>query len=164
MLVSKVMQKTPVTASLDSSVCDILPLFFEKKLNSLPLLNSKRQLVGIVVREDVLRLLYPDYQEYVQDFVTSEKLDVFDKDFSEVLSKRTKNIMKKRVLTTTPDSSVMRALGRMIAHHIDQMPVVKENGKLIGMITKSDIFQALFKANKKRIYLCAIPKRNSKAR
>jgi CBS-domain-containing membrane protein len=107
-----------------------------------------------VTREDVLRLLYPDYQEYIQDIISSsEEYDAFDKDFSDILQIKTKDIMKKRVLTAYPDTQIMQALARMIANHVDQLPIVQEYGKLVSIITKSDIFYALYKANKKRIFV-----------
>ncbi len=152
MNISQIMRKHIVIASLESTVADLLPLFFEKRLNSLPILNRKHQLVGIVVREDVLRLLYPDYQEYIQDMIVNDELDAFDKDFSEVLRVKTKDVMQTKVLTATPKTRAMQALARMIAHHIDQLPVVTDKGKLVSMITKADIFYALYKANKKRIH------------
>jgi CBS domain-containing protein len=146
------MRKHIVIAPLQSTVFDLLPLFFEKRLNSLPILNGKHQLVGIVVREDVLKLLYPDYQVYIQDMIANDELDAFDKDFSEVLLVKTQDIMQTKVLTVTPKTPVMQALARMIAHHIDQMPVVTDKGKLVSIVTKADIFYALYKTNKKRIH------------
>jgi len=139
-------------ATSDSTVSDLLPLFFEKRLNSLPILDKKRKLVGIVVREDVLRLLYPDYQEYVREMMATEELDAFDKDFGDVLQVKTKDIMQTELQTTTPTTSVMRALAKMIAHHVDQLPVVRDSGSLVSIVTKADIFYALYKTNKKRIH------------
>lgn len=146
------MRKHIVIAGIDSTVSDLLPLFFEKRLNSLPILDKKHTLVGIVVREDVLKLLYPNHEEYVREMLSSGTLDVFDKDFSEVLQVKTKEIMKTDLLTANPTTPVMQALAKMIAHHIDQLPVVKENGTLVSIVTKADIFYALYKANKKRIH------------
>lgn len=146
------MRKRIVIAKIDSTVSDLLPLFFEKRLNSLPILDKKRKLVGIVVREDVLKLLYPDYTEYVRDMMASGELDAFDKDFSEVLQVKTKDIMQKDVLTAKPTTSIMQALARMIAHHIDQLPVIRENGTLVSIVNKADVFYALYKANKRRIH------------
>lgn len=155
MTIAKIMRPhISAITSVDSCVSDLLPLLFGKKLNSLPVLDAKQHLVGIVTREDVLKLLYPDYQEYIQDIISaSEEVDAFDKDFSDILHVRTKDIMKKDVLTAYPDTPVMQALARMIANHVDQLPVIRENGKLVSIITKSDIFYVLYKANKKRIFV-----------
>jgi CBS domain-containing protein len=55
------------------------------------------------------------------------------------------DIMKRRVIFTWEETPLMRALSRMIVRHVDQLPVLSQDYKVVGMITKSDIFDELFK-------------------
>ena len=42
----------------------------------------------------------------------------------------------------------MRALARIIAHGIDQLPVVNDNAVVVGIVTKGGIFKALYYIHK----------------
>ena len=61
------------------------------------------------------------------------------------------DLMRTHVVFAHEDTPVMRALFRLIVRRINQMPVVAENGMVVGMVTKGDIFYALFKTYMKRI-------------
>ena len=52
-------------------------------------------------------------------------------------------VMTKEVITAHPDETLEDALKRLAKHNIGRLPVVaKEDGKLIGIITRSDIVRA----------------------
>ena len=42
----------------DTPFEDILKLFIEKKVRRLPVLNSKQELIGIITRRDIMRILF----------------------------------------------------------------------------------------------------------
>jgi acetoin utilization protein AcuB len=51
--------------------------------------------------------------------------------------------MTENPVTVTPDFSVLAAYERMRARGIRRMPVVDKDGKLVGIITRSDIEQVM---------------------
>jgi acetoin utilization protein AcuB len=55
-------------------------------------------------------------------------------------------IMTPRPITVTPTTTISRAAQLMMEHKIGGLPVV-ENGKLVGILTESDIFRMLVIAN-----------------
>jgi CBS domain-containing protein len=54
-------------------------------------------------------------------------------------------VMTRKLLTISPDSSILDAAELMLDHKISGLPVVDAQNKLIGMITESDIFRMLIK-------------------
>ena len=52
-----------------------------------------------------------------------------------------KEIMTKKVITTTPDTPVEDAARLMVKHKIGGLPVVDGRGEVVGVITETDIFQ-----------------------
>ncbi len=42
----------------DTAFEDILKLFIEKKVRRLPVLNTKQELIGIITRRDIMRILF----------------------------------------------------------------------------------------------------------
>jgi len=46
------------TVSEDTSLQDILCLFIEKNIRRVPVMNKKSELVGIITRRDIMRILF----------------------------------------------------------------------------------------------------------
>jgi len=51
--------------------------------------------------------------------------------------------MSRKLFTVGPDDSVLAAAQLMLDQKISGLPVVEKSGKLVGMITESDIFRML---------------------
>ena len=50
-----------------------------------------------------------------------------------------KDVMTKNVITIHPDASLDEAIHHLIEKEISGMPVIKENGKMVGIISEKDI-------------------------
>ncbi len=58
-------------------------------------------------------------------------------------TKLVKDIMTRNVITATPDSTIKEISELLINNHIDQIPIVIEGNKLVGIVTSRDITRAL---------------------
>jgi CBS domain-containing membrane protein len=149
MEVKSLVRKKMFTASDSSTLRDVWTIIFQKEVNAVPVLDRKRHIVGIVSREDILHTLYPDYQEYVDELLSSNEINQPSKKIREILSFPVKKIMQKNVIFCRLDTPVMRALARMIARRIDQLPVLNEKNTLVGVVSKKDIFNVLYRTHRK---------------
>jgi len=50
-----------------------------------------------------------------------------------------KDIMTKDIITILPTENITKAVEILLGHHINGIPVVDDNGKLIGIICQSDL-------------------------
>lgn len=55
-------------------------------------------------------------------------------------------VMTRKVVTVTPDTAIVDAAEMMLEHKVSGLPVVNAQGKLVGILTESDIFRMLIKA------------------
>lgn len=150
MKVTDIMTVTVVTVTPKSSLKNVWKLLFQNKINAIPVVDTQKRLQGIISKEDLLKVLYPDYQEMVEDFF--EAIDhehIMDK-LEEKSSVSAADVMNTRVIFTRNDTLAVRALSRMIAQRVHQLPVLSEENEVVGMITKGDIFYALFRKQAKR--------------
>ena len=58
-----------------------------------------------------------------------------------------KNLMSSTVVFTREDTLIMRVLSRMIVRNVDQLPVLSPDDRVIGVITKGDIFYTLLRTH-----------------
>jgi CBS-domain-containing membrane protein len=145
MKVADVMNNIVITSHQNDLIKDLWHKIFIKKINSIPIVDSKNKLVGIVCKDDLLSRLYAKYEVFVSDFETAADFDEMEQKIRQVGNKTAKEVMKTNILHTSGRTHIMRALSQMITHHVNQLPVVTKDNKLIGIVSKGDIFYALFK-------------------
>lgn len=129
MYVRNRMTKDPYTIEIGSSISDTVALMKDNNLKRLPVVNGEKVL-GIVTKGDI--------QKVSPTKATS--LSVFELNY--LLSKlKVDDAMSKEIITIKPDDLLEEAAVIMREKKIGTLPVV-EDGKLIGIITESDIFDS----------------------
>ncbi len=129
MFVKNRMTKNPQTISSNTSISDAVALFKETNFKRFPVVDNGK-LVGLLTKWDI--------QTVSPTKATS--LSIFEVHY--FLSLITvKDAMTKKVVTIEADALLEEAAILMREHKISTLPVM-ENGKLVGIITESDIFAA----------------------
>lgn len=121
----------PITVTPKTTVAEALDLMREKKVRRLPVIE-KGQLLGIVTDRDLC--------EVTPSPATS--LSIFEMNYLLARTKIAGVIKKQNVIVIEPDAYLEEAALLMRDNQVGAIPVV-ENDKLIGIITESDIFEAL---------------------
>ncbi|UTW02722.1 CBS domain-containing protein [Amphritea atlantica] len=49
----------------------------------------------------------------------------------------------KQVITATPDTNIRQLAVSCVEHHLSCIPIVQDNGSLLGIITRTDLLQSL---------------------
>ena len=131
MLVKNWMSKEVITVGVDDSMQNAIYILQEQNINILPVVENGN-LVGIITDRDLKKASPSD----------ATTLDMHELLF--LISKiKVSDLMKKPVYTTQPDLTIEEAAAVLLEKKISGLPVVNENGKLIGIITRSDIFQVV---------------------
>jgi acetoin utilization protein AcuB len=123
------MSKSPITITEDIPISQALQFMRDEKVRRLPVLNKKGKLVGIVSERD---LLYASPSP-----VTS--LSIHELHY--LVSKITVGgVMTKDVITVSEYTPLEEAARIMADNKIGGLPVVRD-GKLVGIVTESDLFK-----------------------
>jgi len=144
MKVRDVMEPHVVTLTQDQSYEDAARLMNERQVSGLPVMDASGRLVGMVSEKDLYRILFPFYSSYYQDPVSYADLEKREDKIDEVRIKKVSIFMSRDVTTIGPDEPIMRAGGIMLAKKISRLPVV-EDGKLIGLVSRSRIYKEVLK-------------------
>jgi CBS domain-containing protein len=118
MIVAQSMSSPAVTVGADADFQSALALMEKRKLRRLPVVDADGALTGMVAERDLLVAA----TRYLQS-----RVDVAD-------------VMQKHVVTVAPATPIEDAARLMLEHHIGGLPVVEE-GRLVGVITETDIFR-----------------------
>jgi len=110
-----------ITVSRETGIRDAARLMFRNRVSGLPVTSPDGSLIGIITEADFLRLEV-DRQEGVHD-----------------LGETVGDVMSAGVVTTGPDTEVYDAAKMMTFQDIKRLPVVDEDSRLLGIISRADI-------------------------
>ncbi len=131
MLVKYWMRKDVVPIDIDDSMQDAMALMKEHKLAMLPVMR-KNELVGVITDRDLKRASASD----------ATTLDIHELIY--LLSKiKIREIMSKDPIAVPPDFTIEEAASVLLKHDFSGAPVVDKEGRLLGLVTKQELFKAL---------------------
>lgn len=134
MYVGRIMHTHLVTVPPDTSLRKAKEIIEEKRINHLLVVNKNGDLVGIVSDRDVR-------QSWASP---ATALSVHELNY--LLTQLTvEHIMVKKIITISPGTTIERAAYIMQKNRINALPVI-ESGKLVGIITSTDVMDVLLRA------------------
>ena len=121
---------------------DVSKLIFNHHINGLPVLKGKK-LVGVITERDILNQFYPSMKEYMEDIVNEANFEKMEKKVNAIFAMTADKIMSKKLVTVTPETPLLEALSLMSVSMVGRLPVVDKKKRLVGIISKGDIFKYL---------------------
>ena len=127
-----------------------------KNISGAPIVDDDNKVIGIVSEGDIMRLievhspnlnlLLPAPFDLIELPVRMRVgLDEIAEDVGKAASVLVGEIMTKHVVSIKKDASISDAAALMDSKKVNRLPVVDENKKLLGIITRGDIIGALGK-------------------
>lgn len=129
MLVRDLMSSPPVTAAPALSLPDAAHLMKSRGIRRLPVLDGET-LVGIVTDRD-LREAMPSKVSTLSPWEATTRLAAIS----------VADVMRRSVLSTTEDADARDAAYTMLQHKVGALPVVDSAGKLVGLLTVTDVLR-----------------------
>ena len=131
MIVSKWMSKKVVTIDVNDSMQDAMKRMKQNDIRMLPVVK-KGKLVGVVTDRDLKRASASD----------ATTLDVHELLY--LVSKiKVQDVMTKNAITVPQNYTIEETAEVLLKHKISGVPVVDQNGQLVGTITQTDLFRVL---------------------
>src|SRR5262245_28528080 len=143
------MDPDPVTLAEDDGVETVVRLLHEHEVRGLPVIDGERKVVGIVTENDLL--LYeeqedidpPPHLEIMGGIIYLGSVKHWEERVRKSLAASVGDLMTPDPITVAPDATAHEA-GRLIAaHHHNRLPVVDGDGRLLGVVTRVDVLEAL---------------------
>lgn len=127
----------------DASIADAARLMLSKGISGLPVIRSDGTLVGIVSEGDFLRReelgTRRTRPRWLETLVSPGRAA---DEYVQANGRRIEEVMTADVVTVSPGTSLSRTVELMTRHHVKRIPVV-DGGKVVGIVTRSDMLRAL---------------------
>jgi len=143
MKASDVMVAKVITVGPNTTVGEIANILLTNRISAVPVVDEQGVLIGIVSEGDLIHRveagterhdpwwlnLLADKSALAHDFLKSHAVKAAD-------------VMTKRVITASPGLPLGELASLLEKHRIKRVPIM-ENGKLVGIVSRANLLQAL---------------------
>ena len=137
--VTAVMTKEDVSVKTDDDITHAVRLFSEHNVSGLPVTDEGRHVVGVVSEADVLGSVGMERGHTFRDIMRRLLGDPLSGGRK---GEKVGDIMSAPPITVRPDADIGQAARILTERRIKRLPVVDNENRLVGIISRADIVRA----------------------
>ena len=148
-LVKDIMTREVISVRPDGSLQEAAEILAKHGFDGVPVVDEKNKLVGILTEYDLVSkgsaTHLPTFQKIIQNLgVYSKDKFRFKKDFEDIASLKVKDMMNNDPLILQENATYEDAVTAFRDHHrVNPIPVVNNERKVIGVMSRYDILKPL---------------------
>jgi len=150
-----IMTQAVVTVGLDTTVSGVAKIMLEHRISAVPVLDQAGALVGIISEGDLLRRAEVGTEHrrsrWMELGFSSRHLAA---DYVKEHGRKASDVMTRTVITVRPETEIAEIANILASRHIKRVPVVV-NSRLVGIVSRTNIVQALASSEKTSEYAAA---------
>jgi CBS domain-containing protein len=148
-LARDIMTAPVITVRPDLPVRDLVALFRDQRIGGAPVVDDDGRLAGVVTEGDLMAMdadiALPHYFEIFDSIIYLESEKKFRERVEKAAAATVEQLMTDgdKVKTVGPDDPARMAATLMSKHRFDRVPVVDDEGVVVGIVTRHDIMKIL---------------------
>ena len=112
-------------------------------VTTIPVVNEKEELVGVVTEADLLRVMLPTYAELQDDLQYMRDFEYLEDRAEAVENMPVREIMIRGAISVDENAFLMRVISLFLLKSYSHIPVIRDN-KIVGVVTRTDICELMF--------------------
>jgi CBS domain-containing protein len=133
-----------ITAKPQSSIKEVARKLVEKRISALPVVDNDGRLVGLVSEGDLMHRAEAGTERrrsWWLRLISSD--EALARDYIEAHTHKIADVMSRDVITAAPDTPLGEIAMLMEQNAVKRIPIVNDNGELIGVVTRANLVQAI---------------------
>lgn len=148
MLTAKeIMTTSIITLSPGMEIVAAAGILMDNHINGAPVVNENGDMVGILSRDDLItqqkKLPLPSYFVVLDALIPLHSSRQVEKELEKIAATTVEHAMTPDPVSVSPDTTVEEIATIMVNKKIHTIPVVDEEGALVGIIGKEDILKTI---------------------
>lgn len=143
-----VMTTKVVTVASDASVETVAETLLANRISAVPVVDGAGALVGLISEGDLIHRVEAGTERHrawwLELLATQETLA---RDFIKSHARKATDLMTRPVIAVAPGTPLGEVAALFEKHRIKRVPVV-DNGKLVGIVSRANLVQALVRDHK----------------
>ncbi len=160
MKVGEIMNRNVITLRPDMTIKEAAEIMAKNNINGAPVVSADGKLLGILTIKDILKVIkehmenlgiyiFPTPFDFMETIPLSLPVESQRDAFSRISSIKVEEVMERRVHYVQPDDDIYDALYLLVKKEVSRLPVVDEERRVVGIITRGDILRALSHSSEK---------------
>lgn len=142
-----IMTKDVVTLSPSAEIGYAARILLEKGFNGVPVVDEKGKVVGILCQSDLIaqqkKLPVPSVFTLLDSWIPLRLPGDMEKAVRRIAAITVKDAMTRNPTTIRPETTLEELAALMVDRNFHTLPVVNEEGELVGVVGKEDILKTL---------------------
>jgi CBS domain-containing protein len=141
-LVKDIMMTTVVSIKRNADLQEAARLLSENRISGMPVVDDNNRVIGVISEADILMLAGMKREHTFKDIlrnILGEPLPARSD------GNKVEDVMSFPPITSKADDEVMEVAKIFDERRIKRLPVVDNNGKLLGIVSRADIVRAIGK-------------------
>jgi acetoin utilization protein AcuB len=143
MKVAEIMTTKVYTIEPDNTLKGCVEVLNKCQVNGLVVVD-KDKVVGVITKADIFKAILPRYPDIIEEEQYVSDLEYVEERANKLFEMKVKDIMGTPPIIISSSIPIVKAGSTMILRRVKQVPVV-DKGKLVGIITLTDIINNLLK-------------------
>lgn len=140
--VRDIMTPSPRKVGLDTSLAEVARLLLSSTFTGLPVVNADNRPVGVISQGD---LIYKADMPMRLGLLAESDHEKLSAVLQALQPRQAREVMTQPPVTIREDSLVTEAVDLMLRKGVKRLPVVDESGKLVGILSRVDVFRTSMK-------------------
>ena len=149
LMAKDIMSGNVITIDKNASIEELSALLIEKKISGVPVTDENGIMVGIATEGDIIvkdtDLHFPRYFKLLDGIIYLESFTKFKNNLRKHLAIKVEEIMTRKVISASSDTKINDIAEMMVNNRVNRIPIVDENNKPIGIVTRADIVKSFVK-------------------
>jgi CBS-domain-containing membrane protein len=144
-----VMVSTVITAGVNASIGEVAAILLHNHISAAPVVDEKGELVGIVSEGDLMRrpeIGTTKRHSWWLELISNKSASATE--YIKSHSRKVADVMTRDLITAKPDTPLGDIAALLERNQIKRVPIVA-GGKLVGIVSRANILQALASATRK---------------
>jgi CBS domain-containing protein len=143
MTAGDIMTRNVITVPPDADVAEIARIMLDKRVSGLPVVENGAP-IGIISESDLLRRPETGTEwhapSWLELFLSRSSLAA---DYVRTHARTARDVMTKELITASEDTPVSEIAELMETHRIKRVPVLGQDGRIIGIVSRVNLLQGL---------------------
>jgi CBS domain-containing protein len=145
-----VMVSPVITATKSATVRDVARIMLEKRISAIPVVDGAGKVIGIVTEGDLIHRVEAGTERrdtWWARFLAGDA--VVAADYAKSHARCIADIMTTDVVTATPEMPLHEVATLLEERGVKRVPIVNQAGELVGIVSRSNLIQAVASARPK---------------
>ncbi|MFH1690422.1 MAG: CBS domain-containing protein [Candidatus Eisenbacteria bacterium] len=135
-----------VSVGRAANVAEIVALLKKHRIPGVPVVDEDKRLLGLVTHEELINIFIPHYLSMFDELAFLDDLGEIEAQTMAEIEPTlflAEDIMATNLITAGPSTSIMKVAALMVNRKLVLVPVVDEDRRVVGVLSRNDVSSAL---------------------